>query len=405
MEQQRLALQLHFSRVPAWLAFGLFQRAKEQCRAGLRRLSFADWRWATEQCREQTDLRPEPNWGHWQHSLAKAEELAQSCYSDSGIIADTLLVYGTEAYPKSLYRLYRPPFVLFARGDTGLFTRHTWQKVSGFAVCGSRKATLQGRSDAYTLAYGVALAGDFYLISGLSEGIELAACEGALAGSLTKASTEATELQAGKKSAALIGVLCCGLDAMAPLESRQMGGRILAAGGLLLSEYPASQPRQHYTFLQRNRILAALAASLIMVELGTKTKALNLVDYALELNHDVAALGNSAGVQRLCEQGCCHWPDAVALLRDLGMEYRLEEDVHKCEQSSTGEIGRLVAESVHEELSCRGPHFLGRRIVGPAAEKNRAEATGLAGAIPSVSPKPENPEKSDKPEEEGSAPF
>ena len=334
LELRFLALQLHFSPVPAQLALRLLLGAKKCGYQNIGQLTLVDWQQAVNECNHSVEPIPHATWARWQESRFKAQERAlesRQCCKEEGF-----LVYGSRAYPKPLYRLFRPPFVLFSRGS-----QEAMAKSSGFAVCGSRKATLQGRSSAFALAYGVCKHSDFYLVSGLSEGIELAACEGVLA--------------AGRPA---VAVLCCGLDAIAPLESLQMAARLLAAGGLLLSEYPALQPRQQYTFLQRNRILAALASSLIMAELGPKSKALNLVDYALELNHDVAVLGNSVGVQRLREQGCVHWPDAAALLKALGMECEI-----RLQRYEPGrEIGELVADSIYEELLQQRQYYLGRRV-------------------------------------------
>ncbi len=371
---QRLLLELHFSAIPARLAAQLTALALQRSRAEpccARQLRLSDWQLGLAQCyeaaAEQECLVPEANWRHWQQSLGKAETKVAELMarSPTGVLLP-LIIYGTKEYPEALYRLYRPPFLLFARGNTEFLAT---KKFSGFAICGSRKVSLRGRSDAYALACGVSATGGFQLVSGLSEGIELAACEGMLQGALQV--REEMALKAKIAHCPVIGVLSCGLDAIAPPEARQMAARILSSGGLLLSEYPAHQPRQRYTFLQRNRILAALAASLIMAELGPKSKAFNLVDYALELNHDVAVLGDSAGAQRLREQGCSHWPDAPSLLRALGLPCDWKDDIlHRHKRSASPEngegrdkgMGSLVAKNMQAELLGHKQQYLGRAM-------------------------------------------
>ncbi|MEM9424042.1 MAG: DNA-processing protein DprA [Spirochaetota bacterium] len=349
MESHRtLILQLHFSTVPAALGLRLLQRAERRGYFDIRQFRRNDW----QQAVEETETIPPATWSRWQESWPRARQAAQKQQELSRENAaeyrsknqEGVLLYGSEEYPSSLYRLFRPPFVLFFRGAKNMLSQG-----SGFAVCGSRKATLQGRRDAFCLTYSVCSNSNFHLISGLSEGIELAACEGALA---------------SKKSG--VGVLCCGLDAIAPEESQHMAMRLLNSGGLLLSEYPNLQPRQRYTFLQRNRILAALSASLIMAEIGPKTKSFNLIDYALELNHDVAALGNSQGVRRLFEQGCPHWPDAASLLKALGMECKISASGalpgNLDENVLSQQMGSLVAANIHEELLEQSQPYLGHKI-------------------------------------------
>ena len=343
-----IALELHFSTIPAQVAFHLLQRAQAQGYPHIAAFTEQHWRQAVEQSAQkegQPSAQVVGNWQKWRASQAMAQQKADEVSALGAEVLQNLLIYGSQAYPVALYPLFRPPFVLFAQGNVELIHKDA----SGFAVCGSRKVTLQGRSDAFSVAYGVCQSGRFTLVSGLSEGIELAACEGALAADCP-----------------VIGVLCSGLHVVAPQESLQMAKRILSAGGLLLSEYAPMQPRQRYTFLQRNRILAAFSSSLIMAELGPKTKALNLVEYALELNHDVAVLGDSSGVARLREQGCPHWPDAAALLKALGLEYQVQmQDYpsnYNANRKPSHNIGEAVADSVYEELYNHQQRYLGRQV-------------------------------------------
>ncbi len=343
-QTQQLALELHFSATPAQVALYLLLQAQELGYQDITEFSESDWLQAIAQSGQEYG-----NWAKWRASQAMAQKKAYEVgHSDAKGLGE-LLLYGSPNYPAALYPLFRPPFVLFAQGKLEIIHK----EASGFAVCGSRKVTLQGRSDAFALVYGVCQSGPFYLASGLTEGIELAACEGALAA-----------------NGPIVGVLCCGLNSIAPQESLQMAQRILAAGGLLLSEYPPTQPRQRYTFLQRNRILAALSSSLIMVELGPKTKALNLVEYALELNHDVAVLGDSTGVAKLREQGCSHWPDAAALLQALGIECTIEQTEvspnHRSSDNPSHNVGESVAQSVYKELYNQCQRYLGRQVGGPS---------------------------------------
>ena len=340
----QLALQLHFSAAPAQLS----QLLMRQGHKDIGQICHEDWQRALSRLAEQfpgDELLPQLSWERWKQSRCRSRELVQSflAATDAAEYLASLLIYGSPGYPQPLYQLFHPPFVLFSRGRQKLLDP---AGSSGFAVCGSRKVTLKGRRDAFALAYGVGRSqGNFHLVSGLSEGIELTACDGALAA-----------------GAPVIGILCCGLNAIAPPEALRHAARILNSGGLLLSEYLPEQPRQRYTFLQRNRILAALAASLIFAEMGPKTKALNLVNYALELNRDMAVLGDSVGIQRLREQGCAHWPDAPALLRALGMDVQVQPGPMRSESAGEHHIGPELARSLKRELTQQSLPYLGCQV-------------------------------------------
>lgn len=298
----RCAIELHFSKLHPRLALLLYTRAQSQALDSMQSCTTKDWGEACRQLDQNIDIhRARHSFERWTKKLQQQESRVSEALRFCP--AEEVLLYDDPSFPSCFQRLSKPPFLLFLRG------RRAALLGSGYACCGSRLASLSGQKQAFSLGLQISRLTDYNLISGLSEGIETAALEGALA----------SQQQRHGKPINLIAVLSSGLDAINPASARLLAARILKEGGLLISPYPHQQPRQQFSFLPRNEIQMSLASSLIMVEIGIKSKAYNLVDFALQQNHDVAALGDSPGVRKLIAQGCPHWEDAESLLRALGL--------------------------------------------------------------------------------------
>jgi DNA processing protein len=129
------------------------------------------------------------------------------------------------------------------------------------------------------------------VISGLALGIDAAAHEGALAG---KGLTGA--------------VLGSGVDLPSPERNRPLAQRILRRG-FLVSEFPPGTRAAPFHFPRRNRILAALADAVVVVEAGPRSGALITADHALDLGRPVLAVPGpidrpeSRGANRLIRDG------------------------------------------------------------------------------------------------------
>lgn len=155
--------------------------------------------------------------------------------------ATGVLLQGDPAYPPLLRHIAQPPMLLWARGET------IPPGAPMVAVVGSRRATERGRSLAYKWAYRLASAG-VVVVSGLAEGIDKSAHEGALgAGAFT------------------VAVMGTGINRVYPNKHRQLA-REIGESGLLLSEFdPGTGARPHH-FPQRNRIIAGMSHAVIVVE-------------------------------------------------------------------------------------------------------------------------------------------
>ncbi|MDE2879844.1 DNA-processing protein DprA [Candidatus Palauibacter soopunensis] len=205
---------------------------------------------------------------------ARAKGLRLAGYTDCG----------EAAYPEGLRDLPDPPPVLFKRGAGALDSERT------IAVVGTRASSSYGLRTAYALGRELGRWG-WTVVSGMARGIDAAAHAGAL--------------DAGGRT---IGVLGTGHDREYPADNRELYRR-MRSHGVLLSEFEPGAPPTRSAFPRRNRVIAALARGVIVVEAGGKSGALNTADHALDLGREVLAVPGriddpgAAGCLRLLRQG------------------------------------------------------------------------------------------------------
>jgi len=181
-----------------------------------------------------------------------------------------LIGFGAETYPAALCALHDPPPLLFARGDVTLLDRTI------VSIVGTRASTDYGNDATRMLAATLARA-DVVVMSGLAHGIDRVAHEAAL--------------EAGGLTAAVIG---SGIDVCYPRRNAGLQDRI-ARDGLLLTEFLPGEPALPHHFPRRNRILAALARIVCVMEAPARSGALLTVDHALDLGKVVFALPGPVG--------------------------------------------------------------------------------------------------------------
>ena len=177
------------------------------------------------------------------------------------------------------------PVRIFARGSLDVL-----EKRPRVAIVGTRRATAYGLRVTRELASAFARAGAV-VVSGMATGIDGAAHRATLGdGGLT------------------IGVLGTGLDQVYPRAHRDLQ-REVADRGLLLTELFAEDHGMKFTFLHRNRLIAALCSLVIVTEAPEKSGALNTVNHALDLGRTVAAVPGpidqpqSAGANAVLREG------------------------------------------------------------------------------------------------------
>ena len=224
-------------------------------------------------------------------------------------------VIGSAGYPPVLAADIEPPGVVFHRGSPDV--------VAGprVAVVGTRQCSATGAAIAWELGRDLASA-DVAVVSGLASGIDAAGHRGALAA------------VGHDDGAPPIGVVGSGLDVVYPRGQAELW-RAVASEGVLLSEAPLGARPERWRFPARNRIIAALADLVVVVESHHTGGSMHTVDEADRRGVDVMAVPGSvrapasAGTNALLAEGrapVCSADDVlVALgLRPAGRRPRAE---------------------------------------------------------------------------------
>lgn len=168
-------------------------------------------------------------------------------------------------FPKILTDFMPDAGEIYFEGDLSLLESRA------VAVVGSRRCTQYGRTVARNIGKRMAEHG-VTVVSGLARGIDTAGHLGAL--------------EAGGRTIAVLGG---GTDTYYPPENRRLQQQI-AREGLLISEHPPEYIARPYDFPKRNRIIAALAESLVVVEAGNRSGALITAECAEEMGKRVYAV-------------------------------------------------------------------------------------------------------------------
>ena len=171
---------------------------------------------------------------------------------------------GRTGYPERLRVLGSAPDPVFLAGR--------WDHPGPFVtIVGTRDASDDGRDVAHDLARALAARG-VAILSGLARGIDAAAHEGALA--------------ADGVSGAVLGTP---LDVTYPREHVSLQDRLRRSLGLM-SEIRSGDPTTRNTFAARNRMLAALADVVVVVQGREGSGALITAADALRLGRPVGAI-------------------------------------------------------------------------------------------------------------------
>ncbi|MGK2959029.1 MAG: DNA-processing protein DprA [Acidimicrobiales bacterium] len=239
----------------------------------------------------------------WQRAAALVDVAA--LWEAHGAAGVKVLRVSDRSFPSELVNDPDPPAVLFFRGNLEALN------APRVAIVGTRRCTHAGRAIAHELAMTLAGAG-VCVLSGLALGIDAAAHQGALA-----------SLAIG--GACPVGVVGTGLDVVYPRRHGELWEAV-ANSGLLISEYPMGTPPEPWRFPARNRILAAIADVVVVVESHAKGGSLHTVESALERDTTVMAVPGSvrspasAGTNELLVAGCAPARDANDVLTALGLD-------------------------------------------------------------------------------------
>ena len=182
-------------------------------------------------------------------------------------------------WPFSLADLATPPIGLVIAGDRSALLKLD----KSISIVGSRQPTNYGLQLSYSLASQACLA-QLVVVSGGAYGIDTASHQGALSvGGLS------------------IAVLAGGINRLYPLENKKLF-KDITKSGLLISEVMPNIESKPYRFLIRNRLIAALSRSTVVVEAKFISGSIRTAREAAEIFRPVFA--SPGPVTSALSEGC-----------------------------------------------------------------------------------------------------
>lgn len=168
-------------------------------------------------------------------------------------------------YPRDFAHTKPSVSKFYARGNISLLTNK-----SRVAIVGTRLVSTYGKEATQLIARTAARAG-IIVVSGLAFGVDKIAHQ--------------TALDSG---GATIAVLPGSLNNIYPASHHGLANRILASGGLLISEHHPEKSPSKFHFVKRNRLIAALSDMVIIPEAGLKSGSRHTAEFAIQLGKPVA---------------------------------------------------------------------------------------------------------------------
>ena len=182
-------------------------------------------------------------------------------------------------WPIALADLATPPIGLVIAGDRSVLLKLD----KSISIVGSRQPTNYGLQLSYSLASQASLA-QLVVVSGGAYGIDTASHQGALSvGGIS------------------IAVLAGGINRLYPLENQKLF-KDITKSGLLISEVMPNIESKPYRFLIRNRLIAALSRSTVVVEAKFISGSIRTARDAAEIFRPVFAIPGP--VTSALSEGC-----------------------------------------------------------------------------------------------------
>jgi len=192
----------------------------------------------------------------------------------------SIIAYDDPNYPLKLKQIFDPPLVLFTKGNPTILNHLQ------IAIVGSRNASVQGLEAAYLFANELSSQG-IVITSGLALGVDAFAHKGVV-----------------ENQCATVAVIATGIDIIYPARHKLLAKKIIANGGVIISEFLPNTPPKAGHFPKRNRIISGLSEGVVIIEAAMKSGSLITARCALEQNREVFALPGNINNPQV--KGC-HW--------------------------------------------------------------------------------------------------
>ncbi|PLS26219.1 DNA-processing protein DprA [Bifidobacterium parmae] len=251
------------------------------------------------------------------------------------IIGPTSPYWPHQLQDLSTRRDWASPLCLWGVGDV----RALVSCAKPVAIVGSRGATDYGRAVARDVAMRCAASGHL-IVSGGALGTDAAAHWGALAAVDERVRrsrggmADHDDANPANDIGRTVAVFAGGLNHIGPSTNLPLFERMVGQGGALISELCPGTIPEARRFLLRNRIIAALASTVVVAQARLRSGALSTANWANDLNREVIAvpgpitMPHNAGCNRIIA-------DHQAML--LASIEEIDELVHPAHKPELGE--------------------------------------------------------------------
>ncbi len=226
-------------------------------------------------------------------------------------------------YPQRLLNCYDSPTLLFYKGTADLNASKT------ISIVGTRTHTDYSKKITDKLIEDLS-AQNILIISGMAYGVDALAHKAAV-----------------KNNLPTVGVLAHGLDQIYPSEHSNLAKDMLKNGGGLLTEFRSKTKPDKHNFPTRNRIVAGMSDTTIVIESGIKGGSMVTAELANGYNKDVFAFpgkvtdGKSAGCNYLIKSNkAMLLTDAQELIEIMGWEEKKQKTKSKSQKEIFIELSK-----------------------------------------------------------------
>jgi DNA processing protein len=199
------------------------------------------------------------------NKLALFKQYAQKIISYCQDYNIQIINWRDPLYPSFLKTIKDNPVIIYYKGNLDLLTNP--EKIT---VVGTRNPTPWGHETAYKLVKSLAHSRQT-IVSGLALGIDTICHQAAL-----------------KNNTPTLAIVAHGLEKILPRSNRGLAREILQNQGGILSEYPPFTKVLPSNFVQRDRLLSAIAPATIVVQSGVPGGAMVTADFARKQNRLLA---------------------------------------------------------------------------------------------------------------------
>lgn len=237
---------------------------------------------------------------------------------------ESINVLPAELFPPSLLEIPSPPKRLWYRGDVKLLNQKDQKYL---CVVGARKHTSYGKTACEMLIEGLSKY-PVSIISGLALGIDALAHEAAMRVQLPTIVVPGSGLSD---------------SVLYPRTNFNLAKRILASGGLLLSEFEPEFRATAWSFPQRNRIMTGLSNGVLVVEAEERSGSLITARMAGDYNRELMVVPGpitstlSAGPHLFMRLGATPVRSSADILEALGIDTDKKKNSVKKENLSEEE--------------------------------------------------------------------